>query len=126
MIHAQRVFYLQILFVNRGIRPHGTTFELEYLVEFETEYENILGCGSGSVPGHEKNQKPKFSCSSCAIKKRKVTASHSLEVGGFSLADLPRQLSSCQPTPPSSFSKLPGKIHAANSSRRRPLEYRLA
>jgi hypothetical protein len=31
----------------RGIRPRETTFESEYLCEFETKFENNLGYDSG-------------------------------------------------------------------------------
>jgi hypothetical protein len=34
-----------------GIRPQGTTFEYEYLREFETECENNLGCELGAHIG---------------------------------------------------------------------------
>ncbi len=44
----------------RGIRPQGTTFEFEYLCEFETEFENILQYDSG-VDSWQKNQKLKIS-----------------------------------------------------------------
>jgi hypothetical protein len=38
--------------------PHGTTFEFEYLREFEMEITNILGLESGAHMGwiHEKNR----------------------------------------------------------------------
>jgi hypothetical protein len=38
--------------------PHGTTFEFEYLSQFEMEIENILGLESGAHMGliHEKNR----------------------------------------------------------------------
>jgi hypothetical protein len=41
----------------RGIRPRGTTFESEYLCEFETKFENNLGYDSGfhMEQIHEKN-----------------------------------------------------------------------
>jgi hypothetical protein len=44
--------------------PRGTTFEFEYLDEFEMEIKSILGHESGAHIGliHEKNQKPKISC----------------------------------------------------------------
>jgi hypothetical protein len=44
--------------------PRGTTFEFEYLREFETEIKNILGYESGAHMGliHEKNWRPKISC----------------------------------------------------------------
>jgi hypothetical protein len=43
--------------------PHGTTFEFEYLGEFEKEIKNILGRESGTDFGliHEKNQRQKIS-----------------------------------------------------------------
>jgi hypothetical protein len=34
-----------------GIRLRGTTFEFEYLCEFETEFENNLGSDSGGSYG---------------------------------------------------------------------------
>jgi hypothetical protein len=42
----------------------GTTFEFEYLGEFEIEIKNILEHESGGHMGliHEKNQRPKISC----------------------------------------------------------------
>ncbi len=45
--------------------PHGTTFEFEYLGKFEIEIKNILEHESGAHMGliHEKNQRPKISCS---------------------------------------------------------------
>jgi hypothetical protein len=44
--------------------PHRTTFEFEYLREFEPEFENVLGYELGAHIGsiHEKNQGPKISC----------------------------------------------------------------
>jgi hypothetical protein len=44
--------------------PCGTTFEFEYLGEFEIEIKNILERDSGAHMGliHEKNQRPKISC----------------------------------------------------------------
>ncbi|OBQ36355.1 MAG: hypothetical protein AN484_25735 [Aphanizomenon flos-aquae WA102] len=54
--------YLQKKFVPRSIPQRGTIFEFEYLGEFETKIEKILG----SVPGaqveliHEKNQRSKI------------------------------------------------------------------
>jgi hypothetical protein len=44
--------------------PRGTTFEFEYLGEFEMEIKNMLEPESGAHMGliHEKNQKPKISC----------------------------------------------------------------
>jgi hypothetical protein len=38
----------EIFFVLLGIRTHGTTFKFNYLREFETEFENILGYESGA------------------------------------------------------------------------------
>jgi hypothetical protein len=51
-------------FVPPGISPRGTTFEVKYVREFETEFENILGYEKGAHMGsiHEKNQRPKISC----------------------------------------------------------------
>jgi|LakMenEpi03Aug12_release.lakeMendotaPanAssembly.Ray.scaffolds.fasta_scaffold4135463_1 hypothetical protein len=42
----------------RGIRPRGATFEFGYLGEFETEFENYLGCDSGVHMGliHKKTE----------------------------------------------------------------------
>jgi hypothetical protein len=44
--------------------PRGTTFEFEYLGEFEIEIKNISVHESGAHMGliHEKNQRPKISC----------------------------------------------------------------
>jgi hypothetical protein len=44
--------------------PRGTTFEFEYLGEFEKEIKNILGHESGAYMRliHEKNQRPKIAC----------------------------------------------------------------
>jgi hypothetical protein len=44
--------------------PRGTTFEFEYLGEFEMEIKNILGHELGAHMSliHEKNQRPKISC----------------------------------------------------------------
>ncbi len=44
--------------------PRGTTFEFEYLGEFEIEINTILEHESGAHMGliHEKNQRPKISC----------------------------------------------------------------
>jgi hypothetical protein len=52
------------------MRPRGTTFELEYLGEFEIEIKIILEHESGAHMGliHEKNQRPKISCY-CTFKK---------------------------------------------------------
>ncbi len=51
--------------------PRGTTFELEYLSEFEMEIKNILGYELGAHMRliHEKNQRPKISCY-CTFKVR--------------------------------------------------------
>jgi hypothetical protein len=50
--------------------PRGTTFEFEYLGEFEIEIKNILEHESGAHMGliHEKNQRPKISCY-CTFKR---------------------------------------------------------
>ena len=37
--------------IPRGLIPRRTTFEFEYLREFETEFENILGYESGAKVG---------------------------------------------------------------------------
>ncbi len=52
-------FFLNI---PRGIRPRGTTFEFEYFLEFESEYENNSGYESGIHMGsiHEINKRPKI------------------------------------------------------------------
>jgi hypothetical protein len=44
--------------------PRGTTFEFEYLGEFEIEIKTILEHESRAHMGliHEKNQRPKISC----------------------------------------------------------------
>jgi hypothetical protein len=44
--------------------PRGTTFEFEYLGEFEMEIKNIWGHELGAHMRliHEKNQRPKISC----------------------------------------------------------------
>jgi hypothetical protein len=44
--------------------PHGTTFDFEYLGEFEMEIKNILGYELGAHMRliQEKNQRPKISC----------------------------------------------------------------
>jgi hypothetical protein len=38
--------------------------KFEYLLEFEPEFEKVLGCELGAHMGliHEKNQRPKISC----------------------------------------------------------------
>jgi hypothetical protein len=48
----------------RGLIPRRTTFKFEYLLEFEPEFENVLGYELGVHMGsiHEKNQTPKISC----------------------------------------------------------------
>jgi hypothetical protein len=53
-----------MIFVLRGMIPHGTTFEFEYLGEFEIEIQNILEHESGVHMGLicEKNQRPKILC----------------------------------------------------------------
>ncbi len=50
--------------VLRGLIPRRTTFKFEYLLEFEPEFENVLGYELGAHMGsiHEKNQRPKISC----------------------------------------------------------------
>ncbi len=55
---------LKCFFVLRGMIPRGTTFEFEYLGEFEIEIKNILGHELGAHMRliHEKNQRPKISC----------------------------------------------------------------
>jgi hypothetical protein len=62
--------FLKMVFVLRGMIPHGTPFEFEYLGEFKMEIKNILGHESGAHVGliHEKNQRPKISCY-CIFKK---------------------------------------------------------
>jgi hypothetical protein len=49
----------------------GTTFEFEYLREFEAKFDISLGYESGVHIGliHEKNERPKISCY-CPIKDR--------------------------------------------------------
>jgi hypothetical protein len=51
--------------------PRGTTFEFEYLGEFEMEINNILEHELGAHMRliHEKNQRPKISCY-CTFKAR--------------------------------------------------------
>jgi hypothetical protein len=53
--------------------PRGTTFEFEYLGEFEIEIRNILGHELGAHMRliHEKSQRPKISCY-CSFNKGKV------------------------------------------------------
>ncbi len=55
---------LKMVFVLRGMIPRGTTFEFEYLGEFEIVIKNILEHESGAHMGliHEKYQRPKISC----------------------------------------------------------------
>jgi hypothetical protein len=50
-------YYTPLNTFLQGIRLRGITFEFEYLHEFETEFENILGDESGGHVGliHEKN-----------------------------------------------------------------------
>jgi hypothetical protein len=57
MLKEARFFYLPL-----GIRPRGTTFEYEYLREFETECDNNLGCELGAHIGsiHENIRATKF------------------------------------------------------------------
>ncbi len=52
--------------------PRGTTFEFEYLGEFEIEIKTILEHESRAHMGliHEKNQRPKISCY-CTFKDSK-------------------------------------------------------
>jgi hypothetical protein len=59
--------------------PRGTTFEFEYLSEFEKEIKNILEHESGAHMGliHEKNQRPKISCY-CTFKVNKILITHNL------------------------------------------------
>jgi hypothetical protein len=51
--------------------PRGTTFEFEYLGEFEIEIKTILEHESRAHIGliHEKNQRPKISCY-CTFKEK--------------------------------------------------------
>jgi hypothetical protein len=51
--------------------PCGTTFEFEYLGEFEIEIKTILEHESRAQMGliHEKNQRPKISCY-CTFKEK--------------------------------------------------------
>ncbi len=44
--------------------PRGTTFEFEYLGEFEMEIKKFFGHESGAHMGliHEKNKRPTISC----------------------------------------------------------------
>ncbi len=55
---------LKMIFCSAGMIPRGTTFEFEYLGEFEIEIKNILEHESGAHVGliHEKNQRPKILC----------------------------------------------------------------
>jgi hypothetical protein len=56
---------LKMFFFLRGMIPLRTTFEFEYLGEFEMEIKIILGHESGAHMGlffEKKNQRPKISC----------------------------------------------------------------
>ncbi len=61
---------LKMVFVLQGMIPRGTTFEFEYLSEFEIEIKNILEHESGAHMGliHEKNQRPK-SCATAPLSR---------------------------------------------------------
>jgi hypothetical protein len=52
------------IYFGRPLYSGQSNFEFEYLVKFETEFENILGCESVFQVGSfdEKNQSPKISC----------------------------------------------------------------
>ncbi len=62
---------LKMFFCSAGYDTRGTTFEFEYLGEFEMEIKNILGHELGAHMRliHEKNQRPKISCY-CTFKAR--------------------------------------------------------
>jgi hypothetical protein len=65
---------LKMFFVLQGMIPRRTTFEFDYLGEFEMEIKNILGQELGAHMRliHEKNQRPKISCY-CTFKAQLAT-----------------------------------------------------
>ncbi len=56
---CNRQHWCEISAVSNSADSRIFTFKYEYLREFETEFENILGCESGADVGsvHEKNQR---------------------------------------------------------------------